>query len=163
MSRFRTAILSLSLVIAAPLVAAQETDIKDQISVELNAVETTEDACKLTFMITNGLEALVDKIIYEAVLFDTEGQVDRLTLFDFGQPFDYSAFQSLFDRVLAAMKRNHTALEYKSRIRKLKAAVPDIILSSDFIIIFKIARNISIRRDCYPKKVPSHIHRCSGK
>ena len=85
MSRFRTAILSLSLVIAAPLVAAQETDIKDQISVELNAVETTEDACKLTFMITNGLEALVDKIIYEAVLFDTEGQVDRLTLFDFGQ------------------------------------------------------------------------------
>ena len=84
MSRFRTAILSLPLVIAAPLVAAQETDIKDQISVELNAAETTEDACKLTFMITNGLEALVDKIIYEAVLFDTEGQVDRLTLFDFG-------------------------------------------------------------------------------
>ena len=84
MSRFRTAILSLPLVIAAPLVAAQETDIKDQISVELNAAETTEDACKLTFMITNGLEAPVDKIIYEAVLFDTEGQVDRLTLFDFG-------------------------------------------------------------------------------
>jgi hypothetical protein len=84
MSRFRTAILSLPLVIAAPLVAAQETDIKDQISVELNAAETTEDACKLTFMITNGLETPVDKIIYEAVLFDTEGQVDRLTLFDFG-------------------------------------------------------------------------------
>ena len=84
MSRFRTAILSLPFVIAAPLVAAQETDIKDQISVELNAAETTEDACKLTFMITNGLETPVDKIIYEAVLFDTEGQVDRLTLFDFG-------------------------------------------------------------------------------
>ena len=84
MSRFRTATLSLPLVIAAPLVAAQETDIKDQISVELNAAETTEDACKLTFMITNGLETPVDKIIYEAVLFDTEGQVDRLTLFDFG-------------------------------------------------------------------------------
>jgi len=44
--------------------------------------------------------------------------------------------QSGSDRVLAAMKRNHTALEYKSRIRKLKAAVPDIILSSDFIIGF---------------------------
>ena len=84
MSRFRTAILSLPLVIAAPLVAAQETDIKDQISVELNAAETTEDACKLTFMITNGLETPVDKIISEAVLFDTDGQVDRLTLFDFG-------------------------------------------------------------------------------
>ncbi|AQZ94923.1 tRNA (N6-isopentenyl adenosine(37)-C2)-methylthiotransferase MiaB [Halopseudomonas phragmitis] len=44
--------------------------------------------------------------------------------------------QSGSDRVLAAMKRNHTALEYKSRIRKLKAAVPDIILSSDFIVGF---------------------------
>ncbi|WP_277052508.1 tRNA (N6-isopentenyl adenosine(37)-C2)-methylthiotransferase MiaB [Zestomonas thermotolerans] len=40
------------------------------------------------------------------------------------------------DRVLAAMKRNHTALEYKSRVRKLKAAVPDICISSDFIVGF---------------------------
>ncbi|MCL5041719.1 MAG: tRNA (N6-isopentenyl adenosine(37)-C2)-methylthiotransferase MiaB [Gammaproteobacteria bacterium] len=44
--------------------------------------------------------------------------------------------QSGSDRVLAGMKRNHTALEYKSRIRKLRAAVPDIIISSDFIIGF---------------------------
>jgi tRNA-2-methylthio-N6-dimethylallyladenosine synthase len=44
--------------------------------------------------------------------------------------------QSGSDRVLAAMKRNHTALEYKSRIRKLKAAVPDICISSDFIVGF---------------------------
>ncbi|TWC36308.1 tRNA-i(6)A37 thiotransferase enzyme MiaB [Pseudomonas sp. SJZ079] len=44
--------------------------------------------------------------------------------------------QSGSDRILAAMKRNHTALEYKSRIRKLKAAVPGILISSDFIIGF---------------------------
>ncbi|SDR85534.1 tRNA-i(6)A37 thiotransferase enzyme MiaB [Halopseudomonas xinjiangensis] len=44
--------------------------------------------------------------------------------------------QSGSDRVLAGMKRNHTALEYKSRVRKLKAAVPDILLSSDFIVGF---------------------------
>lgn len=44
--------------------------------------------------------------------------------------------QSGSDRVLANMKRNHTALEYKSRIRKLKAAVPEILVSSDFIIGF---------------------------
>lgn len=44
--------------------------------------------------------------------------------------------QSGSDRVLANMKRNHTALEYKSRIRKLKAAVPDILISSDFIVGF---------------------------
>ncbi|MCO7513296.1 tRNA (N6-isopentenyl adenosine(37)-C2)-methylthiotransferase MiaB [Pseudomonas guariconensis] len=40
------------------------------------------------------------------------------------------------DRVLAAMKRNHTILEYKSKLRKLKAAVPDICISSDFIVGF---------------------------
>ena len=40
------------------------------------------------------------------------------------------------DRVLAAMKRGYTTLEYKSIIRKLRAARPDISLSSDFIIGF---------------------------
>jgi tRNA-2-methylthio-N6-dimethylallyladenosine synthase len=44
--------------------------------------------------------------------------------------------QSGSDRILAAMKRNHTALEYKSRIRKLRAVVPDILISTDFIIGF---------------------------
>ncbi|NLC10150.1 MAG: tRNA (N6-isopentenyl adenosine(37)-C2)-methylthiotransferase MiaB [Gammaproteobacteria bacterium] len=44
--------------------------------------------------------------------------------------------QSGSDRVLANMKRNHTALEYKSRIRKLKAAVPEMLVSSDFIVGF---------------------------
>jgi tRNA-2-methylthio-N6-dimethylallyladenosine synthase len=44
--------------------------------------------------------------------------------------------QSGSDRVLAAMKRGHTVLEYKSKLRKLKAAVPDICISSDFIIGF---------------------------
>jgi tRNA-2-methylthio-N6-dimethylallyladenosine synthase len=40
------------------------------------------------------------------------------------------------DRVLAAMKRGYTVLEYKSLVRKLRAARPDISLSSDFIIGF---------------------------
>jgi tRNA-2-methylthio-N6-dimethylallyladenosine synthase len=40
------------------------------------------------------------------------------------------------DRVLMAMKRNHTALQYKSTIRKLRAARPDICISSDFIVGF---------------------------
>ncbi len=44
--------------------------------------------------------------------------------------------QSGSDRILALMKRNHTALEYKSIIRRLRAARPDISLSSDFIIGF---------------------------
>lgn len=44
--------------------------------------------------------------------------------------------QSGSDRILALMKRGHTALEYKSRIRKLRQIRPDIALSSDFIIGF---------------------------
>lgn len=44
--------------------------------------------------------------------------------------------QSGSDRILAMMKRGHTALEYKSKIRKLRAIRPDISLSSDFIIGF---------------------------
>lgn len=42
--------------------------------------------------------------------------------------------QSGADRVLAAMKRGYTALEYKSIIRKLRAIRPDLCLSSDFIV-----------------------------
>ncbi len=40
------------------------------------------------------------------------------------------------DRILAAMKRGHTAIEYKQKIRKLRVARPDISLSSDFIVGF---------------------------
>ena len=44
--------------------------------------------------------------------------------------------QSGSDRILAAMKRGHTALEYKAKIRKLREVRPDISLSSDFIVGF---------------------------
>ncbi len=44
--------------------------------------------------------------------------------------------QSGADRILAAMKRGHTALEYKSIIRALRQARPNICLSSDFIVGF---------------------------
>ena len=44
--------------------------------------------------------------------------------------------QSGSDRILAAMKRGHTALEYKAKMRKIKEARPGISLSSDFIIGF---------------------------
>ena len=44
--------------------------------------------------------------------------------------------QSGSDRVLTAMKRNHTVLEFKAKIRKLRDARPDICISSDFIVGF---------------------------
>ena len=40
------------------------------------------------------------------------------------------------DRILAAMKRGYTALEFKQKIRKLRAVRPDISISSDFIVGF---------------------------
>jgi tRNA-2-methylthio-N6-dimethylallyladenosine synthase len=44
--------------------------------------------------------------------------------------------QSGSDRILALMKRGHTVLEYKAKIRRLRAIRPDLSLSSDFIIGF---------------------------
>ncbi|MGB1158545.1 MAG: tRNA (N6-isopentenyl adenosine(37)-C2)-methylthiotransferase MiaB [Porticoccaceae bacterium] len=44
--------------------------------------------------------------------------------------------QSGSDRILMAMKRGHTAIEYKSAIRRLRAIRPDISISSDFIVGF---------------------------
>ena len=44
--------------------------------------------------------------------------------------------QSGSDRILMAMKRGHTAIEYKSKLRRIKAKRPDISFSSDFIIGF---------------------------
>ena len=44
--------------------------------------------------------------------------------------------QSGSDRILAAMKRGYTALEFKQKLRKLRAVRPDICISSDFIVGF---------------------------
>jgi tRNA-2-methylthio-N6-dimethylallyladenosine synthase len=51
-------------------------------------------------------------------------------------PHVHLPVQSGSDRVLAAMKRGYTALEYKSIVRKLRAARPGIDITSDFIIGF---------------------------
>jgi tRNA-2-methylthio-N6-dimethylallyladenosine synthase len=44
--------------------------------------------------------------------------------------------QSGSDRILGAMKRGYTALEFKQKLRKLRAVRPDISISSDFIVGF---------------------------
>ena len=51
-------------------------------------------------------------------------------------PHVHLPVQSGSDRVLAAMKRGYTALEYRSIVRRLRAARPDVSLSSDFIVGF---------------------------
>lgn len=63
---------------------AQDTDIGENVMIELNAVKPGDTACTLTFLVINGHPTQIEKAVYETVLFNAEGQVDRLTLFDFG-------------------------------------------------------------------------------
>jgi len=63
-------------------------------------------------------------------LIDAHGKLGKLA------PQVHLPVQSGSDRVLAAMKRGYTAVEYKSIIRRLRAARPDISISSDFIVGF---------------------------
>ncbi len=58
------------------------------------------------------------------------------------------------DRILMAMKRGYTAMEYKSTVRKLRAIRPELALSSDFIVGFPgetdddFARTMKLIDDC---------------
>jgi tRNA-2-methylthio-N6-dimethylallyladenosine synthase len=63
-------------------------------------------------------------------LIDAHGALDKLA------PHVHLPVQSGSDRVLAAMKRGYTALEYRSIARRLRAARPDVSLSTDFIVGF---------------------------
>jgi len=63
-------------------------------------------------------------------LIDAHAALERLA------PHVHLPVQSGSDRVLAAMKRGYTALEYRSIVRRLRQARPDISLSSDFIVGF---------------------------
>ena len=65
--------------------AQADEDVTGRLSIELNSVEATESACRMSFVVINGLDEPVDKAVFEAVLFDSDGAVDRLTLFDFGK------------------------------------------------------------------------------
>lgn len=76
------AVLALFAGLAGP-VMAQETDQGAYVSIELNAVEPMEGACRVSFLVQNGHAFDIDHAVYEVVLFDTEGGVERLTLFDF--------------------------------------------------------------------------------
>ncbi len=63
-------------------------------------------------------------------LIDVHATLDKLA------PHVHLPVQSGSDRVLAAMKRGYTALEYRSIVRRLRQAQPRISLSSDFIVGF---------------------------
>lgn len=79
-----TRFLAILMVAWASGAAADETDLSGKVAIELNTVSDGEGSCTLTFMVTNGHEVEIEQLVYETVLFDASGAVDRLTLFDFG-------------------------------------------------------------------------------
>jgi len=67
---------------------------------------------------------------FSTSLIEAFGEIPELT------NYVHLPVQSGSDRVLAMMKRGHTVLEYKQKIRRLREQRPDISLSSDFIVGF---------------------------
>ncbi|MAM25445.1 MAG: hypothetical protein CML55_08735 [Rhodobacteraceae bacterium] len=74
--------LCLALLLSHTPVSAQEVQ-GAYVSIELNALQQVEDSCRISFLVQNGHGFDIEQAVYEAVLFDTDGRVDRLTLFDF--------------------------------------------------------------------------------
>lgn len=84
-----------ALCLAAPDAFAQET--AGRLSLELNRIDPLEGSCRLTFVAENALGADLDSLALETVLIDTEGLVERLTLFEFGALPDGVPRVRLFD------------------------------------------------------------------
>lgn len=61
-----------------------QADDAPSLSLELNAVTAQDQACRLTFVVENGLGKDLSALVYETVLFSKDGQVMTMTLFDFG-------------------------------------------------------------------------------
>lgn len=77
----RRAIFALICIALPSLVHAEE---EPKLSMELNATDTVENACRLTFVLQNALDQDIDALRAETVLFSSDGQVVLLTIFDFG-------------------------------------------------------------------------------
>ena len=74
--------LVLGLAAAATAVHAQD-GAQPSLSIDLNALEQVDQACRLVFVATNSIGSSLEEMALETVLFDTSGTVDRFALFDF--------------------------------------------------------------------------------
>lgn len=77
-------VLACALTLAPCVALAQSEGIAEGgVSLELNAVQDVESGCRFTFVADNNSGTSIDKAVFETVIFDTEGAVVRLSLFDF--------------------------------------------------------------------------------
>ena len=70
---FGAALLGLSV----PALSQEE---KPRIGIELNSATPVENACRLSFLVENGLDVAIDDLALELVLFDKDGRVDRFVV-----------------------------------------------------------------------------------
>lgn len=64
--------------------AQAEGETSPGLTVELNTLAEADGGCQVTFVMTNRHQSPIEKAVFETVLFNKAGTVDRLTLFDFG-------------------------------------------------------------------------------
>lgn len=81
-------ILTAALLATAPISGAvaqeaEEPSSAPVLSVELNALQSTENGCRFTFVVANQLGGTLETAAFELVLFDKAGMVSRLTIVDF--------------------------------------------------------------------------------
>lgn len=76
--------LALALLAVPTLSQAQsDTEPVSGLSIELNAAQEVQGACRFTFVAQNNTGNEIDKAVFETVIFDAAGTVVRLSLFDF--------------------------------------------------------------------------------
>ena len=81
--RYLTTAIACTLAALTQGAAAQESS-TGAVLVELNRTVAQEGACRLTFMAQNNMDTDIEQIVFETVIFTTEGAVERLTLVDLG-------------------------------------------------------------------------------
>lgn len=74
----RSFLLAATCALAAPA-AAQDA----KLTLELNSARDVEGACRLSFVVENELPTNITSLVFETVIFTSDAQVERLTLFDF--------------------------------------------------------------------------------
>ncbi|MBE1291734.1 MAG: hypothetical protein GJ677_04510 [Rhodobacteraceae bacterium] len=82
--RLFSRVLACVLTLVPSVALAQADDITEAgVSLELNAVQDVESGCRFTFVANNNSGTSIEKAVFETVIFDTDGAVVRLSLFDF--------------------------------------------------------------------------------
>lgn len=79
----KAAVMTTAFMLTCSLAASAEGE--KAISIELNKAANTEQGCRLTFVVKNDTQSLLEKTSYEIAAFDTSKTVMKLLVFEFGR------------------------------------------------------------------------------